>query len=374
MPDPNDTTRFIEQELSLPLERLDAERQSALTEWKRSRRWLRLAAFGFFFLATLILGPFGFVVGGCLAFCGYLAIASSRKKKLFGTDLRDRFKREVIEPLVLHAAPGATYRPDGHVSARDFAGSGMFQVEPSRFTGDDLVQGRHGDVEIRFSELDVGYRDPSMERTGPRTAFKGLFFVADFHKDFEGFTIVRPRRPGLAKSYLGTSRVEKYDAGMALTERMMGPTWRPGAVRHGAVEPVELEDPEFAEHFDVLSTDQVEARYILSPGMMRRLLEFRRSAIRAREELSARLAARRKLIQVIDQSEMENGMFFVSFARSNVYVAKHHFRDLFEIDPKKPLTDRAQIETYAADLRFALGIVDDLALNVRIWSRAPASP
>jgi hypothetical protein len=167
------------------------------------------------------------------------------------------------------------------------------------------------------------------------------------------------------------SRAEKMNAGLAFTEHMMGTRWSPGSARYGPLQEVELEDPEFVEHFDVYATDQVEARYILSPAMMQRLLAFRQEAIRAREELSARIAARNKFFQMVDQGDMESGMFYVSFAHSNVYIAKHHFRDLFEIDPERPLT-AAAIEAYAADLQFAFSIVKDLNLNMRIWSKAPA--
>jgi hypothetical protein len=151
----------------------------------------------------------------------------------------------------------------------------------------------------------------------------------------------------------------------------MAVRWSPDASRYSPLQEVQLEDPAFAECFDVYATDQVEARYILSPAMMQRLLEFRQEAVRAREQLSAALAARRKFFQVVDQKDMESGMFHVSFARSNVYIAKHHYRDLFEIDPERPLTSAA-IAGYAADLQFAFGIVEDLKLNTRIWSKAPA--
>ena len=63
--------------------------------------------------------------------------------------------------------------------------------------------------------------------------------MADFHKDFKGkTTILRDR---LFKLRFGESRVK-------------------------------MENPDFENTFDVYSTDQVEARYLITPFMMERLL------------------------------------------------------------------------------------------------------
>jgi hypothetical protein len=372
VPVTDETTRFIEDHLAAPLQRLETERRAALITLKQSRRRLKLGAFAAVFLAMMVAGPFGLMFSSLPALGAYFFLAGRARERLFTGALRDEFKQDMIRPLVAHLAPSAVYRPDAHIPREDFMDSGLYQVEPVAFRGDDLAEGRLGDVDLRFSELDVEHVDRSTDKSGRGTAFKGLFFVADFHKEFAGFTIVRPRRPRVLATYASrASHAEKMNAGLAFTEHLMAVRWSPDASRYSPLQEVQLEDPAFAECFDVYATDQVEARYILSPAMMQRLLEFRQEAVRAREQLSAALAARRKFFQVVDQKDMESGMFHVSFARSNVYIAKHHYRDLFEIDPERPLTSAA-IAGYAADLQFAFGIVEDLKLNTRIWSKAPA--
>jgi hypothetical protein len=367
-----DTACFIEDHLAGPLQRLETKRRAALVTLKRTRRRLKLGAFAAVVVTMLAAGPFGLLIGSLPLLGAYFFLAGRSRDRLFAGALRDEFKQDMLRPLVAHLAPSAVYRPDAHIPPEVFEESGLYQVKPSAFRGDDLAEGRLGDVDLRFSELDVEHVERSGDSSGRNATFKGLFFVADFHKDFAGFTIVRPRRPRVLATYASrASRAEKMNAGLAYTEHLMATRWSPAASRYGRLQEVELEDPTFAECFDVYTTDQVEARYILSPGMMQRLLEFRQEAIRAREELSARIAARRKFFQMVDQKDMESGMFYVSFTRSNVYVGKHHFRDLFEIDPERPLTSAA-IEGYATDLQFAFGIVEDLNLNTRIWSKAPA--
>ncbi len=39
--------------------------------------------------------------------------------------------------------------------------------------------------------------------------------------------------------------------------------------------PIEMENPDFEKGFAVYGTDQVEARYILTPAMMGKILDFR---------------------------------------------------------------------------------------------------
>jgi hypothetical protein len=372
VPVSDDTARFMEDHLAAPLQRLEAERRAALVTLKQTRRRLRLGAFAAVFLAVLVAGPVGLIVMPLPALGAYFFLAGRARDRLFAGAFRDEFKQDMIRPLVAHLAPAAAYRPDAHIPRETFMESGLYQVEPIAFRGDDLAEGRLRDVDLRFSELDVEYVDRSTDKSGRITAFKGLFFVADFHKDFAGFTIVRPRRPRVLGTYTSrASHAEKMNAGLAFTEHLMAARWSPAASRYGPLQEVTLEDPAFADCFDVYATDQVEARDILSPAMMLRLLEFRQEAVRGREQLSAALAARRKFFQMVDQKDMESGMFYVSFARSNVYIAKHHYRDLFEIDPERQLTSAA-IAEYAADLQFAFGIVEDLNLNTRIWSKAPA--
>lgn len=45
-------------------------------------------------------------------------------------------------------------------------------------------------------------------------------------------------------------------------------------ISHQNCDYVELEDPDFAKNFIVMSSDQVEARYILTPGTMKRIVQF----------------------------------------------------------------------------------------------------
>lgn len=76
------------------------------------------------------------------------------------------------------------------------------------------------------------------------TKFNGLFVKIDFRKKFIGRTIVRSKWNTQLNIFTGLKRVE-------------------------------LEDPEFEKYFRTYSTDQIEARYLLTVSFMVRLLELR---------------------------------------------------------------------------------------------------
>src|SRR5699024_2577795 len=83
------------------------------------------------------------------------------------------------------------------------------------------------------------------------TMFRGLFFKADFNKAFDGLTIVIPKEKKRSNGFAPYSKEEDNQ-----------------------LESVDLEDMEFMETSDVKTSDQVLARYILTPNFMNRLLEF----------------------------------------------------------------------------------------------------
>ena len=106
---------------------------------------------------------------------------------------------------------------------------------------------------------------------------------------------------------------------------------------------VKLEDPEFEKEFVVYSSDQIEARYILSHSMMKRILEFKRKS---------------------------NSRVHLSFHHSNVYLAVSSQRNRFEPRIMKSVLDPDLCREYLDDLLFAIEIVDDLNLNTRIWTKS----
>lgn len=232
------------------------------------------------------------------------------------------FKQAIIEKIVRFIDDGLVYNPTGYIASGHYKDSRLFTRRYDVYKGDDHVKGKVGATVIEFSELHTQYitRD-SKGRTQHHTIFKGLFFVGDFNKHFKGRTFVLP------------DRSEKLFGSLSKVFQSMSMS-RP--------ELVKLEDPEFERHFVVYSDDQIEARYILSPSLMRRITEFKKKAGRN---------------------------VSLSFLNSNVYIAIPYFKNLFEPRIFQTLLDFKPIQEYFEDLQLAVGIVEDLNLNTRIWTK-----
>lgn len=279
-------------------------------------------------LAGLSLVPMGWLLSRQAPWYAYLIVAvligiicyfwvNNRKGKM-----AFQFKQEAI-PLLLEAAlPGFRYNGALCVGEDEFNDSGLF-IDPDRYNGKDYFEGVHGRTELHFSlvhaeeryettETDTDSDGHTTTRTEEhwRDIFKGLFFAADFNKDFRGHTLVRAGKAGIFSGIFDNL--------------------------------VKLEDPRFSQHFRVYSSDQVEARYILTPRLMERLMEL--------------------LVSL--------GCIELSFIGSWVNIAASGFPyNAFEPDVGQPFTDPAQVSRTLGWIFLVVGIVEELDLNTRIWTK-----
>lgn len=224
-------------------------------------------------------------------------------------DYRSRYQKRLTAPLMQLYDPTLTYDPDGKVDLELFMASTLYanaQFSKQDYKGTDLVTGTLGKTAIRISDLRV--IDPLPEKNKGEVIFSGVFFVADFNKNFSGVTHVLPRASG----------------------------------RETSANLVKLEDPDFERAFVVHSTDQIESRYILTPALMRRILDF--------------------------QTESKIAVS-IAFANSNIFIAMHDAKTRLEpilfISLLKPET----VKGIWSNLDFMTGIVNELDLNTRIWTK-----
>ncbi len=235
------------------------------------------------------------------------------------------FKQQVIPRIVQFADPNLTYTPDRYIPRSIFMQSGIFRKKPDEYAGDDLVSGKIGATRIRFSEIDAVRESylGSKDGTGKNETqiFKGLFIVADFNKKFTGKTVVLT---DILERFLG--RFGKK--GLGLDKR-----WG---------QQINLEDPEFEKLFEVYGDDQITSRYILSTSLMARLTRFRKEA--------------RKAIQL-------------SFVDSQMYIAIPYNRNLFEPRLFRSILSFKPMAEYFKVLNLALGVIEDMNLNRRIWGK-----
>jgi hypothetical protein len=209
--------------------------------------------------------------------------------------------------------PGVRYDPEGGMPWRLLDDSGLFPFVSDSYRSEDRFEGRWGATAVAFSEA-VAQRTVTRgfgknRRTENETYFRGLVFHADFNKHFASRTRLVPRGEDFTR------------------------------VRDE--QPTVLEDPSFASAFETWTTDQVEARYVLSPSLMERLTALERRFPRLR----------------------------ALFADGELLLLLPSGYDRFETSLLVGARSRAQIESFVKNVRACLDVVDALALNTRIWSK-----
>ena len=223
-----------------------------------------------------------------------------------------RFKREVVSEIFRIVCPTATYEPFKSIAADVFDASAVFNPRGS-YWSDDRVRGRIGDTPFEAAEVRRTYTTGSGKNSTSHVVFEGLFFHLDFNRALNGTTLVQPES---ARSDQIGDR-----SGLRL---------------------VSLENPEFEREFKVYATNDVEARYILTPTMMEQLLAVRRRAERP---------------------------VFLGFKDNGAYIGVHYGRSLFEPSIAST-TSLEALEEMADHFALAEFLIQELDLNTRIWTKS----
>ena len=322
----SDFAHFYATDLLIELKRLEIVRRAVLGKVKI----LITVAAGLALSVIAIELAFG-INWTLLLLAGILLIGGgSGAYKLIISGYVHQFKVCVMKKIVEFIDPDLTYWAKGHVSATEFNSSRIFTQYPDRMRGDDLVEGRIGLTNIKFSEVHAERKSETTDQHGRRrkrysTIFKGLFFMADFNKRFYGKTVVLP---DTAERLLG-------GAGSFLQ-----------SLNRSRGQVIRMDNPEFEKYFVVYGDDQIESRYVLSPSLLQRIVDFK---------------------------EKTGKRVYLSFVGSEVFVAVPYRRHLFEPRVFSKITSFKSVRQYFDDLELALGIVEDLNLNTRIWAGASSA-
>ncbi len=202
-------------------------------------------------LSTDIMVLKQFHIDFYLIFVGFLSIIVCvvAYKQIFKSYSLD-FANIAIANIVKYIDNKLEYSRDSHISEEEYASSKLYSTNYDGFTGQDLVYGQIGNTRVRFSYLYTYYETSSTDSEGhtttqTNTIFSGLFFKADFNKNFTGEVYVLPHRFRLFTPIANTIKVE-------------------------------MEDAEFNSMFDCFGTDPVVTMYVLSTSLIKRLLDFKK--------------------------------------------------------------------------------------------------
>lgn len=300
----------LTQSLSPTLQSLEQKRKELKKQGQSTGIWVGgvvfviVSAFSVYINAALI----GVGIAAGLALLAYYSCVNAKSQ-----ELSSYYKQKVIAQVLQSFCDNAIFTPEEGIKEGIFRSCGLF-TSPDRYHTEDLIQGRVGKTDFSCAEVHAEERKTRVNSKGQTShywvdIFKGFLFIADFQKDFQGHTTVL--RNSLFKLSFSGSRVK-------------------------------LVNPDFEKTFDVYSTDQIEARYLLSPSMMERLLALDREF---------------------------NKNITISFKDSNILIAIPESRNHFEASIWKSIDDLSQLKNDFSMIHALVSIIEDLNLNTRIWTK-----
>jgi len=201
---------------------------------------LPIAAFIDYLLITTSSDDGGF--GAVLAFCGGLYWWITQPKRQYAKE----YKIEIL-PRLVGLFGDFKYDVDGKIDMAEMQPS---KVVPShsRYKSEDYFAGSYKGVNIKFSEITLKERRGSGKNKRTVQVFKGLSILLEMQK----------------KSFMGHTILDK-DKGK-IGEWMAEKTLK--------LDRANLVDPKFEDIFDAYTNDQVEARYLVDPLIMQRLIDI----------------------------------------------------------------------------------------------------
>jgi len=225
-------------------------------------------------------------------------------ESIFTDSFTFKFKRKVIRSIV--ESCGLTYHPGGFVE-NDYLYM-IYDFDIDKYSGNDLIFGQIEGVRVKFSDVEaISIKEDLYRNKTHRVLFAGLLFVADFPKRLKAVTQICS----------GTDEFRDYGGKRA-----------------------RMDDAEFERLLRIYTTDQIEARYALTPSLMENL-----------KLLKMRFHRPINIVLIGDK----------------ICMAIRTGRDNFEPDLRRPLVGKGANRFYKDEIGGFLRIVEELRLNCKIW-------
>ncbi len=249
-------------------------------------------------ITYLLDAIFGAAIGALVyTFTAMLITASKRR------EFRANFKRQIIEKIV--KKHGLSYDKDRGLGLDEFFT--IYDCTVHQWSSEDLISGEIEGVRVKFSDFYAAKMVKKKNNTETVVLFRGVLFKADFNK----------------KSSCVTQIAHANSRNLAIYGQKAN-----------------MDDVRFEEKFDVYTTDQIGARYVLTPVLMER---FREICERFGRPVNA------------------------VFKDGQIFIAVETWRDDFEPQLGKSLTDEATLIAYESEIESFTQIVKELNLNRKIW-------
>ena len=273
-------------------------------------------SFSFMLMVTEHFVFFLFTLGivGTVGFGFYI----SRLKEKFRTEL----KKEVFIKIISLFDDVKISDNCNLISNEEISNMGLFPEYLSKYD-DDIVTGSHKGCCFTIDECSL-----MTDTSSHTTYFSGLIVKVQMNKGFTGKTIVG------AEEYIQRQR---------------------------GYEDVQLEDIEFMAGMKVYSTNQIEARYLLTPSLMERLYALKEVFSVSRSATAVTSHKHLKMHEALCQDFVS-----VAFVDGNIYLFVPTKENFFEIDIDTSLLNEDKYFDIYCQLQLILSVIDYLKLDLKL--------
>ena len=221
--------------------------------------------------------------------------------------LEKKIKRKVM-PILMKAIPDFYWLEKPPVTIEDIDSAKLLPLaRKCNIKTDDCFLGKYRGVNIDITEYDFHYNKTEV--------FKGAVIKIDMNKNFEGTTVIRP------KKYIPFKHVRD--------------------LKKAKLEKVELEDININKNYEIYSTDQIEARYLLTTSFIERF-----------QNITMNFSSKAS---------------FCAFHGKHVFIAPYCKKDLFSIGSLiKPASDEKQFMRLINELISILELIDHFKLDKKL--------
>lgn len=272
------------------------------------------------------------------------------QKKLFSAKLKDKFFYTVIKSFTQIDLWQKNRKESEIIPYNELIESGLF----SDFTyskNDDEFRGVYKGVQSAVSERECFFQTPMTE---PSIVFKGLIIKFKSNKRIAQRTIIASKRKSPIKFLLafivtvlclsfrlGIENILISLAAGVVVAAVLCFTTSLRLTAKESKSDIKLEDINFSKNFDVYSEDEVEARYLLTPTFIEKLL---------------------KLKKVMKADTVK-----CSFYNNSIMIAVRSEKDFFELGSLfKNVSDLSTIENFYRDISIIFELIEYFKLDVKI--------
>jgi hypothetical protein len=165
---------------------------------------------------------------------------------------RKTYKEKIIPLIFNQIFDHFDYWPNKYLAESDYISTLLYQEKFNQYIGDDLVVGTFNGQDIQMSELTVKQvTNHGKNKKSEKIVFRGIMIILKMRTPYHSETIIGPDIAERAFGFLGKMLQFK------------------NRCNH---EVVRLESIDFEKTFVVHSSDQIDARKILTPHVQERLL------------------------------------------------------------------------------------------------------